>query len=111
MDALYRARQATAAEIRAALPDAPSDSAVRTILRILEEKGQVRHQEQAGRYVYFPVQPRIKARKMALMKVVETFFEGSPSQAVAALLGLSGGKLTDEELSRLEQLVKRARRQ
>lgn len=110
MDALYRGGKATAAEVRARMGDAPSDSAVRTFLRILEEKGQVRHEEAGGRYVYFPVESRGKARKTALTRLVETFFEGSPSQAVAALLGLSTGKLSDEELDRLEEMVKKARK-
>jgi predicted transcriptional regulator len=110
MDALFRMGQATAAEVRGAMSGPPGDSAVRTILRILEEKGHVRHEEQGGRYVYFPMQSRTKARKAALRKVVETFFEGSPSQAVAALLGLSAGKLSGEELDRLEEMVKKARK-
>ncbi len=110
MDVLYRAGRATAAEVRAGMPAAPSDSAVRTTLRILEEKGQVRHEDVDGRYVYLPVQSRGKARKSAVMKLVETFFDGSPSQAVAALLGLSAGKLSDKELDRLEEMVKKARK-
>lgn len=110
MDVLHRFGRATAAEVRAAMTEAPSDSAVRTTLRILEEKGQVRHEDVAGRYLYFPVQSKSTARKSAVTKLVETFFDGSPSQAAAALLGLSAGKLSDEELDRLEEMVKKARR-
>lgn len=110
MDVLYRAGRATAAEIRAGMGDAPSDSAVRTFLRILEKKGYVRHEEAGARYIYSPVESRQKARKSALLKLVETFFDGSASQAVAALLGISAGKLSDEELGRLEEMVKKARR-
>lgn len=110
MDVLYRAGKATAAEVRAAMSHAPSDSAVRTFLRILETKKQVRHEDAGGRYVYYPVEPRNKARKAALARMVEIFFEGSPAQAAAALLGLSNGKLSDEELDRLEEMVKKARK-
>lgn len=110
MDLLHRAGRATAAEIRAGMEEAPSDSAVRTFLRILEEKGHVRHEEEGARYVYMPVESRQKARKSALLKLVETFFDGSASQAVAALLGFSAGKLSDEELRRLEEMVKKARK-
>jgi predicted transcriptional regulator len=110
MDVLHRAGRATAAEIRAGMEDAPSDSAVRTILRILEEKGHVRHEEDGVRYVYMPVESRQKARKSALLRLVETFFDGSAPQAVAALLGISAGKLSDEELDRLEEMVKKARK-
>jgi predicted transcriptional regulator len=110
MDILYRAGKATAAEVRAAMPEAPSDSAVRTFLRILEEKGQIRHEADGGRYVYFPVESRTKARKAALRRLIETFFEGSASQAATALLGLSAGKLSKEELDRLEAMVKKERK-
>lgn len=110
MDTLYRAGRGTASEVREAMADAPSDSAVRTFLRILEEKGHVRHEDEGGRYVYMPVESRQKARKSAVLKLVETFFDGSPSQAVAALLGLSAGKLSNEELDRLEEIVKKARK-
>ncbi|MDX2151713.1 MAG: BlaI/MecI/CopY family transcriptional regulator [Bryobacteraceae bacterium] len=110
MDTVYRLGRATAAEVRAAMPDAPSDSAVRTFLRILEEKGHLRHEEAGARYVYLPVQSRGKARKTALARMVETFFAGSPSEAVAALLGMSAGKLSDEELDRREEMVKKARK-
>jgi BlaI family transcriptional regulator, penicillinase repressor len=109
MEVLHRAGKMTAAEVRAGMRDAPSDSAVRTTLRILEEKGHVRHQEDGGRYVYSPVASRQTARRSALREVLATFFDGSPSQAVAALLDVSAKKLSEEELNRLEELVRKAR--
>src|SRR6201995_4037152 len=89
MDILYSRGRATAAEIHEGLPDAPTYSAVRAKLRVLEEKGHVRHEEEALRYVYLPTVARDTARRSALRHVVATFFEGSVEQAVAALLDLS----------------------
>ena len=86
MDVLYQRQQAAVAEIRDALPDAPSYSAVRALLRILEEKGHVQHEAKDLRYVYFPTAPRKRAGQRALRHVVETFFDGSAAQAVATLL-------------------------
>src|SRR5690348_11846599 len=88
MDALYQAGRATAAEIRAAMPDPPSYSAVRTMLRILEEKGHVRHNLEGPRFVYIPTIARDKAKRSALKHVVNTFFDGSASQVMAALFEL-----------------------
>src|SRR5262245_35652841 len=110
MDVLYQAGRATAAEVRAALPDAPSDSAVRTMLRILEEKGHVRHDLDGLRYVYIPTVARSKAKRSALKHVLNTFFDGSASQLVAALFELPPGDLGDEEIERLRQIVDRAKR-
>src|SRR4030095_2010780 len=98
MDILYRRRRATAAEVMAALPGEPSDSTVRTQLRVLEEKGHARHEEQGLRYVYAPAVPRHAARKSALRHVVDTFFDGSLEKTVAALLGGEGARLSDDEL-------------
>src|SRR6188472_662581 len=110
MDILFRRGRATAAEVMADLPGEPSSSTVRTQLRILEEKGHVRHQEEGLRYVYFPVVARHAARKSALRHLVDTFFEGSAEKAVAALLGGEGSRLSAEELHRIAELVARARK-
>lgn len=109
MDVLYRDRQATAAEVLAALPDPPSYSAVRALLRILETKGHVRHVADGTRYVYLPTVARDRAGRPALAGVLETFFEGSTEKAVAALLELSPAGLSDEELGRLSRLIEQAR--
>jgi predicted transcriptional regulator len=109
MDVLYRAGRATAAEVMQALPGSPSDSTVRTQLRVLESKGHVSHEEEGLRYVYWPTVPRRAARRTALAHVVDTFFEGSGAKVVAALLGGEGAKLSDEELERIEALVRKAR--
>ena len=110
MDALYQAGRATAAEIRAAMPDPPSYSAVRTMLRILEEKGHVRHNLDGTRYVYIPTVARDKAKRSALKHLVNTFFGGSASQAMAALFDLSPRDLDDEELARLRRLIDSAKK-
>jgi BlaI family penicillinase repressor len=109
MDALYQAGQATVAEIRAAIPDAPSYSAVRTMLRILEEKGHVRHNLDGTRYVYIPTVTRDKAKRSALKHVVNTFFDGSAAQVMSALFELSPKELSDEDLARLRRLIDAAR--
>jgi BlaI family transcriptional regulator, penicillinase repressor len=109
MDALYQAGRATAAEIRAAMPDPPSYSAVRTMLRILEEKGHVRHNLEGPRFVYIPTIARDKAKRSALKHVVNTFFDGSASQVMAALFELSPRDLNDEDLARLRRLIDTAR--
>ena len=105
MDALYQAGQATAAEIRAAMPDPPSYSAVRTMLRILEEKGHVRHNLDGPRYVYIPTVGRDRAKRSALKHVVNTFFDGSASQVMAALFELSPRELSDQDIARLRGLI------
>lgn len=109
MDVLYRRGRATAAEVLSDLPHAPGNSTIRTQLRVLERKGHVRHQEEGLRFVYMPTVPRHSARKSALKHLVDTFFEGSTSKAVAALLGGEGPRVTDEDLARIEDLVKNAR--
>jgi predicted transcriptional regulator len=110
MDVLYRKGRATAAEIMRELPGDPSDSTVRTQLRVLEAKGHVRHEEQGLRYVYMPVVPRRAVRKSALRHMVETFFDGSVEKVVAALLGGESARLSDEELARIAELVAKARK-
>jgi len=109
MDVLYRTGRATAAEVQAALPGSPSDSTVRTQLRVLETKGHVVHETQGNRFVYAPSVPRHSARRSALRHLMDTFFDGSRAKVVAALLGTDAGKLTPEELERIEALVRRAR--
>jgi len=109
LDILYAKGTATAVEVREALPDAPSYSAVRALLRILEEKGHAQHQTQGTRYVYLPSVPRESARNSALTRIVKTFFEGSAAQAAAALV--DSGSLSDEELTRLTELIARAKKE
>jgi len=109
VDVLYRLGRATAAEIMAAVPGAPTYSTVRTQLRVLEAKGHVKHEEQGLRYVYMPTVPRRAARKSALKHLVDTFFDGSSVQAVAALLGGEAARVSDEELERIAELVRDAR--
>jgi len=110
MDVLHRLGQATAADIEEALPDAPSYSAVRAHLRTLEEKGHVRHEVDQLRYVYFPTVNPERARKSAVRHLVETFFGGSPADAVAALLGGRSTKLPKAELDRLAAMIEEARK-
>jgi len=109
MDVLYRDGQATASEVLAALPDPPSYSAVRAMLRILENKGHARHVAEGTRYVYQPTLPRDRAGRPALAGVLETFFDGSTEKAVAALLDLSRSDLSPEQLDRLSELIDQAR--
>ncbi|HET7213322.1 MAG TPA: BlaI/MecI/CopY family transcriptional regulator [Terriglobia bacterium] len=109
MNVLYQQQRASVAEIRESIPNAPSYSAVRALLRIMEEKGHVRHEEKDLRYVYFPTAPRGRVRRRALRHVVDTFFDGSAAQAVAALLDPSTARLTDDELTRISELIEEAR--
>ncbi len=109
MDIVYRQNQATAADVLEALPDPPSYSAVRALLRVLEDKGHLRHQRRGPRYVFLPTVAREKARRSALTRVVQTFFEGSAEQAMTALL--EQGTLSQEDLDRLSQLIENARQE
>jgi predicted transcriptional regulator len=111
MDVLYRTGRATAADVLAALPGGPHYSTVRTQLRVLEEKGHVRHESDGLRYVYVPTLARHTARKAALRHLVDTFFDGSAASAVTALLGRDAGRLTGDELDRIETLLRSARRE
>jgi len=111
MDILYRSGKASASEVREAMADAPGYSAVRAMLRVLEEKKHIRHEEKDLRYVFMPVVPREKARRSAVRHVLDTFFDGSPEQAVATLLDVSGRDLTTEELDRLAALIEKARQE
>ena len=111
MDAIYRRGQATSAEVLEDLPDPPSYSAVRAMLRVLEEKGHLQHVQQGPEYVFLPTVPREKARRLALKQLMQTFFDGSAEQTVAALLDLSASKLSDAELDRLSRLIDQARKE
>ncbi len=109
MDIIYHRGRATAAEVMEDLPDPPSYSAVRALLRVLEEKGHVRHKQDGPRYVFQPTGPRDRARQSALKQVVGTFFEDSAEQAVAALLDMSAKDMSDNELDRLAELIEQAK--
>jgi predicted transcriptional regulator len=111
MDILYERRRATVAEVLESLPDPPSYSSVRALLRILEEKGHVRHEPDGARYVFMPSVPRSRARQSALRHIVRTFFDGSTEQAMAALLDNASARLSEDELDRLASLIERARRE
>lgn len=111
MDLLYRAGKATAAEVLDGLPDAPSYSAVRALLRILETKGHVRHEEEGRAYVYMPITRRSDARQSALSHLLKTFFDNSAEQAVAALLAIKGEKMSAAELERMSKLIDRAKKE
>jgi BlaI family penicillinase repressor len=107
MDVIHARSEATAADVQAALPNPPSYSAVRALLRILEEKGFLKHREDGPRYVFAPVESPERARGSALKRVVETFFDGSLANAVAALVETE--KLPPGELARIEAIIKRAK--
>jgi len=109
LDILYTKGSATAAEVKETLPDPPSYSAVRALLRILEEKGHAKHETQGTRYVYMPSVPRENARNSALTRIVQTFFDGSAAQAAAALV--DSGSLSDDDLTRLSEMIERARKE
>lgn len=111
MDVIYRRGAASVAEVLTELPDPPSYSAVRAMLRILEEKGHLQHEQDGPRYVYRPVVPGAVARESAMERLVRTFFGGSTEEAVAAFLDRSAEQLSDDELDRLVELIERARRE
>jgi predicted transcriptional regulator len=111
LDVLYRVGKATAADVQAGLPDPPSYSAVRAMLRILEEKGHVRHEPDGPRYVYIPTVTRDRAKRSALKHLVNTFFDGSAAQVMAALFEISPRDLSDEDVARLRQLIDTARKE
>jgi predicted transcriptional regulator len=109
MDIVYARGQVTAAEVAAMLPDPPSYSAVRALLRILEQKGHLRHQQEGPRYVFVPTVSRDRARRSALRNLVQTFFDGSPAQAAAALLDQA--ELSDDDFARLAEAIEKARKE
>jgi BlaI family penicillinase repressor len=110
LDILYQHGQATAAEVQSALPEPPSYSAVRALLRILEDKGHVRHEQDGPRYVYLPTVARDNAQRSALRHILQTFFDGSTEQAISALLDDSSSTLSSAELDRLARLIDTARK-
>ena len=109
MDILHRRSGATVAEIMGDLPDPPTYSAVRSVLRILGEKALIKHKEDGPRYVYYPAEPTETAREDVLAHVVQTYFAGSPEQAVTALLRMSDVDIADRDVERLRETIRRAR--
>ena len=111
MDILYQRGRATAAEVHELLPDPPSYSAVRAKLRVLEEKGHIRHEAQAARYIYSPVVARDRAKESALRHMLVTFFDNSAEQAMTALLALKPGRFSREKLDILSQMIEQAKKE
>jgi predicted transcriptional regulator len=111
MDILYQRGKSSASEVRAAMPAAPGYSAVRAMLRILEEKGHVVHRAEGLKYVYLPTVTRDKAKRSAVKHLVDTFFKDAPEQVVAALLDVSSTRLTLAELDRMAEIIERARKE
>ena len=111
MDILYQRGKASASDVRESMEAAPGYSAVRAMLRVLEEKGHVKHQAEGMKYVYVPVVARDKAKRSAVKHVMETFFNGSAEQIVAALLDVSSTRLTREELDRMSEMIEQAKQE
>lgn len=111
MDAIFQLGEASVAEVRRRLADPPSYSAVRTMIRLLEKKGLLKHRREGVKYVYRPTQPREKASRFAIAHLMKTFFAGSASDAVAALLDVASEDITDEDLERMARLIENARRE
>ena len=110
MDVLYKCGEASVAEVQAAIEDAPTYSSVRTLIRVLEDKGWVAHRRVGTKYIYHPLQSKQSASRNAMQHLISTFFGGSPGDAAAAILGDSKSKLTDEELEQLEEIIESARK-
>lgn len=111
MDVIYSRGRATVSEVMENLADPPGYSAIRAFLRILEEKGHLRHEQAGQKYIYLPTVERERVKHSAMQRVLQTFFGGSAEDAVAALLDISHKKLSDEELKRMEDLIKQARQE
>jgi predicted transcriptional regulator len=111
LDVLYRTGRATVGEIQQSIPNPPSYSAVRTLLRILEEKRHVRHEQEGTRYVYLPRIERDRAKRSAMRHLMDTFFEGSATQAIAALIDEDSKTLSNEDWQRLADMIERARKE
>ena len=111
MDVIYQQGRATAVEVMENMPNPPSYSAVRAMLRLLEDKGLVHHEQDGPRYVYLPTLSRDKARQSAMKQLLQTFFDDSAEQAVAALIDMSRSKMSDDELDRLSRLIQDARKE
>jgi BlaI family transcriptional regulator, penicillinase repressor len=111
MDILYQRGKSSASEVLEAMPDAPGYSAVRAMLRVLEEKGHVKHQAEGLKYVYIPTVARDKAKRSAVKHLLDTFFKDAPEQVVAALLDVSSTRLTRAELDRMAEMIERAKKE
>jgi predicted transcriptional regulator len=111
MEILYQRGKASASDVRGAMDDAPGYSAVRAMLRVLEEKGHVKHQAEGLKYVYIPIVTREKAKRSAVKHLLDTFFSNSPEQVVAALLDISSKRLSREELDRMVEMIEKAKRE
>jgi predicted transcriptional regulator len=111
MEILYQRGKASAQDVRDAIPDAPTYSAVRALLRVLEEKGHIEHQNEGLKYVFSPVVKRDKAKRSAVKHLVDTFFRDAPEQVVAALLDVSAKRLTNEELDRMAAMIEKAKKE
>ena len=111
MDVVHRLGRASVSDVMTALSGTPAYSTVRAQLRVLEDKGHLRHEEEQLRYMYVPAESPQKVRRSAVKHLLDTFFEGSPAKVVEALVGRDGERLSDEELDRMAQLVERARRE
>jgi BlaI family transcriptional regulator, penicillinase repressor len=111
MEILYRHGRASAADVRDAMEDAPGYSGVRAMLRVLEEKGHVKHENEGLKYVYVPIVNRDKAKRSAIKHLVDTFFRDAPEQVVAALLDVSSKRLTNAELDRMAEMIEKAKKE
>jgi len=111
MDILYQSGKASASDVQKAMPDPPSYSAVRAMLRTLEEKGHIRHEADGLKFIYMPVENKDKVKRSTIRHMMRTFFGDSPEQVVAALLDGSAKKLTEEELNRMAEMIEKARRE
>lgn len=111
MDIIYELGRASVAEVLPRLPEPPSYSAVRAMLRVLEEKGHLRHRQDGPRYIYLATVPRDKARRSALKRLLRTFFDGSTEGAVAALLDMESSNLSPDELDRLAEMIEQAKQE
>lgn len=111
LETVFRLQEASVAEVREALPDPPSYSSVRTMIRLLEKKGFLQHRALGAKYVYRPTQSLQAASKSALRHMLDTFFQGSPSDALAAILNVTSDRLTDQDLARMKDMIERARRE
>ncbi len=110
MDIVYQKKEATAAQVLEDIPDPPSYTTVRTLLRLLENKGHLKHRQDGPRYIFYATVPREKAQESAMRKLLHTFFDGSKSKAVAALIDMDTARISDNELEELDQLIKQAKR-
>ena len=111
MDIVYELEKVSVAEVLERIPDPPSYSTVRALLRVLEEKGHLRHKQEGPRYIYFPTLSREEARQNALKHIMKTFFDNSTEEAVSALLNISEDKLSEIDYKRLSELIKKARKE